>query len=812
MAPSLSRHLLAFCLFILFFLSPFQIRADDVLEEQNLEERDAQVIAVTVYQGGNGRQTNQQWPTLRPGGGNAGNGGNGATVTVTGRRPVTVSAGGRRTTRTVTVGPVTTRPTTTRGGGGITTRPITTKPTTKADPQTSPIPGRGNSCLSTFLVIARHAADAYQGYARLQAYGIPYRVVYVGSGSVTLPALANGNQGNFGGIVVVSEVRNDDSNDGSSALKPEQWQQLYDYQVKFGVRMTRLDAYPVEEFGVTDAHTGDGCCEDTVEQLLTVTDFTGFEGVNFKKGATVSTKGLWHYPSRIIDPSIAREIARFAPSGIFKEQTTAAIINNINGREQIVFFTAWATDALVTSAYLDHVWVQWATRGLYTGIRRLNFGTQVDDVFLQTTLFQPNTVNFRLRPADLEAHVAWTRQIQGKMPRGSEYFIELGHNGNGAIENGIKNDPAGGACVPPSAIYYSSTPAEFADQEYKKPAGSGTNVWPTSPAEYSWSDACINLDPLAVWLKNPTNRDAFAHVSHTFTHQSLNGATYEDANKEIKFNIGFLDAIGFSAAKHFSGKGLIPPGITGFHNPDVLRAWSDNGLQNGVGDNSRSALLNHENEFWPLVTNQSANGFDGYQITPRWVSNIFYNCDAIDCNVAEWRSSYGVNGNAAALFEDERDVNTRSILGLHHDAYMFHQANMRVSDLPNQSTGTVSGKYSLLQFWVETVVGEVVRLVDWPLLTLKHDDLAVSFADRMARDRCNPNIAWNYSSDGSQIVGATLTTTGNRCGKPLPVTFPGPVTSNNGGRAEQIGSDPLTVWVTINGSPVTFTLRTPVKV
>jgi hypothetical protein len=42
--------------------------------------------------------------------------------------------------------------------------------------------------------------------------------------------------------------------------------------------------------------------------------------------------------------------------------------------------------------------------------------------------------------------------------------------------------------------------------------------------------------------------------------------------------------------------------------------------------------------------------------------------------------------------------------------YMFHQANMRVNDVP---TTTVNGKrdrFSLLQTWVETVTAEMMRL------------------------------------------------------------------------------------------------------
>ena len=42
--------------------------------------------------------------------------------------------------------------------------------------------------------------------------------------------------------------------------------------------------------------------------------------------------------------------------------------------------------------------------------------------------------------------------------------------------------------------------------------------------------------------------------------------------------------------------------------------------------------------------------------------------------------------------------------------YMFHQANMRVNDVP---TTTVNGKrdrFSLLMTWVETVTAEMMRL------------------------------------------------------------------------------------------------------
>lgn len=43
-------------------------------------------------------------------------------------------------------------------------------------------------------------------------------------------------------------------------------------------------------------------------------------------------------------------------------------------------------------------------------------------------------------------------------------------------------------------------------------------------------------------------------------------------------------------------------------------------------------------------------------------------------------------------------------------SYMFHQANMRVADVPTASLNGVRGKFSLLMIWTETVAQEMMRL------------------------------------------------------------------------------------------------------
>jgi hypothetical protein len=115
-------------------------------------------------------------------------------------------------------------------------------------------------------------------------------------------------------------------------------------------------------------------------------------------------------------------------------------------------------------------------------------------------------------------------------------------------------------------------------------------------------------------------------MSHTFTHEGLNNATYFDANREIVWNKAWLNQVGLSGnSARFSPNGLIPPAITGLHNGDVIQAWLANGISNVVGDNTRPVLRNTVNQHWPLISTVAANGYAGLTIIPRWASNIYYN-------------------------------------------------------------------------------------------------------------------------------------------------------------------------------------------
>ncbi|KAF2157784.1 hypothetical protein K461DRAFT_326030 [Myriangium duriaei CBS 260.36] len=670
----------------------------------------------------------------------------------------------------------------------------------------------GATVSNKFLILANDAGSAYTCSSGLNGYGIPYDSIVVPQTGFTLPALnSSATHGNYGGIIVYAEVAyNYGNNNWSSALTAAQWQQLYDYQVQFNVRMAQLSVFPGPNYGA--AVVNSGCCNSGVEQLVSFTDVSDFATAGLKPNAGVSTQGLYHYPATITNTTTTKQIAAFAASsdGTYASNSVAAVINTFGARQQMAWFSGFDTTWSVTSTFVQHSWIHWMTRGVFSGRRRTLLNTQIDDVHLITDLYSPNGTQFRIRYQDLQNLIPWQASVNKRLPAGSNYIIELGHNGNGDIENATDSNAGAKACSPATAI-------EYPDQidtalEFQKVLGTGTNIWPNTPTSYTWSLTCAKLDPLANWFTTASNLNGFAHISHTYTHMALNNATYADATREISFNQQWMKQIGISNAKLFSAKGLIPPAITGLHNGDAIRAWHDNGLTAVVGDNTRPILMNPINEYWPLITNLSTNGYDGFTVMPRWATTIYYNCDLPACTTLEWINTSGGKGTFTDLLNDARATNVRHLLHLHQDPFMFHQANLRNIDVPSSTVGDQSGQLSLLQIWVETVLQELMRLTTWPVITLKHDDLAVEFTNRMARDACGYALNWNYNAAGNAVTSVTLTANGNTCSVPIPVTVPGPVTvSGATATADQVGSDPLIMWVTLTGQPATLTLNTPVK-
>lgn len=658
------------------------------------------------------------------------------------------------------------------------------------------------SVKATILIIARDADSARQASSGLNGYGIPFETLLVPQGGVALPALNSSTTGNYGGFITMSGLAYDYGNDNwRSAITDDQWSQLYAYQVAFGVRMVQIDVYPQAAFGTTAIGS---CCDSGVEQLISFSNTTAFAQAGLKVGAGMSTQGLYHYITQITDPSTTWEIAQFAANSQFSSPSTAGVINNFNGREQMAFFTTWATDWSPSSNFLQHGAITWMTRGLYAGYRRVNLNAQIDDMMLGTPIYKDSASrSYRVTPADMSDIRDWVPTINSKMNPGSFFRPEIGYNGNGNL---ISVDPSSSKeeCQP-HPIYTGYNPT---DAEWKKPLGTGVDLWPANaPNSYSYSLECLNQDDLSAWLQIPSNRDQFMHLSHTFTHEHLNNATYNDVYREISFNQAWLTQVGLAAGT-FSPKALIPPAITGLHNGDALQAFWDLGLRNCVGDNARPALRNTANLMWPYITNTATDGFDGFTVIPRWPLRIYWNCDTPACTTQEWIDTSSGSGDFNNLILNEKNDMMRYFFGLYRDGVMFHQINLRTQGNSAISTADGTQVASLYQAWVETVVQEFTRLSNWPMISLKQDDLADAFVARMARDKCGYGLTWDKAN--GKITGVTVTANGNTCSTEIPVTVPGSVVDTKGFRTEQVGNDPLTIWVKLSGSPVSLTLSQPI--
>lgn len=660
----------------------------------------------------------------------------------------------------------------------------------------------------------------------LQGYGIPYQVWTIPSDGGALPDLTSSpTVGNYGAIVVyvvsspvrklltvlsMSELSTTEGTGQShSALKQAQWQQLYDYQTTFGVRMVRIGVYPGSDFGklswsnlmwpLVEHQTGTtvAASGDQAGEFATValTNASAFATANLKTGAPMPMNGMVYWPAKITDAQSTWEFATFTStkSGSPKLATAAVINRKTSGtafREQMVFFLPWAIKWSPTSNYLQHAYIHWMTRGLYAGFRRIYFSTQIDDVHLATELYEPQGSFYRITPSDLDNHVRWMADLNARLPAGSNYIMELAHNGFGNVANatnGATQSSVSKLC-PRDNYVNLRQPAAQKDPgiEYAKPAGVGSDLWPAAPTTFHSTTDCMELDPLMKWFRSGNNKDSFAHVSHTYTHEELNQATYQDAKKEIAFNMDWLKTSGLSGASRFSSQGLIPPAITGLHNSDVIQGWVENGIKYVVGDNTRPALLNNQSSFWPLSSIPGSSSAQSVQIIPRWATNIYYNCDLPTCDANQWAKSMGKGTwTFAELLEDAKKTNSLNLLGLHHDPFMFHQANMRTSG-PAITVNGISGSYSMLMAWVETVLQEMQRLTTWPIITKTHDEIAKNFIARQARDQCNYELVYMYDDSGETISGVTLSSRDNSCAEPIPVTFPSPVVDVVGGTTEQV--------------------------
>ncbi|KAI8801161.1 hypothetical protein BJ742DRAFT_859460 [Cladochytrium replicatum] len=717
--------------------------------------------------------------------------------------------------------------------------------TSSFDPQS--LFDNGNTLLRLRALILRTTSGGHEAAEYIfRAYGFPFDTLLIPSdfavsGTFDLiekvPLKTGGSitRGKYS-LIVLSDgkLAYDHGGTFKSALSDAQWSFLYAYEVRYGVRQISLNDYPSISYHgiVTYNGLGAGCCAGEQELYFNVTNAPlNLAGIKIS-GPRLSTNGLWHYPSTIVDKAKALPIAHFAKNDIYTEDTVAAsLISQADGRQEMSFFIAFGAWSQ-TSLLLSHMWFNWGTRGVYQGFRRVHLGLHIDDVFLSTgapqgTVDPPTSTRFgegfyangdksleyRLATSDVDALIAWQNDLNTRLPTGSDIRLEFAFNLNGAVLISQPNLS--------TKIDFSGESLPNRDLNFKKPLGTGVTRWPNPiPLNVGLKKGTLKNDPLfAYFAGNLDKLSQFFWVSHTFTHEELDTCTIYDVRNELKYNNDGAKLLGLSNKSFYSTRTLVTPQITGIFNGDALAAMKEIGILGVVGDNSRQNLANPKGHWFPLYTTVDTSNFDGAVVIPRSPTEVYFSCSTPEQNQKVYDSMYtqhyGGPSNYSANMKREAERALYKFLSLHQDPYMFHQANLRTS-LPAVTIGTQTGNFSLVQQWTEYVIQRMEATVSWPVTSLKLDDLLDVYLARDKRESCGMNTTLILSPKAETLQYIVVESSAS-CTGALTVPLPrsgikvDPLLTDYVIK-EQLGDEPLVVWMDNDPSMAyPFSFKNPIK-
>jgi len=369
------------------------------------------------------------------------------------------------------------------------------------------------------------------------------------------------------------------------------------------------------------------------------------------------------------------------------------------------------------------------------------------------------------------------------MPEGSFFRSDLAFNGNGILISGNYD-----VCIQLDT-------SRHHDEEWVKEPGTGDQRWPHPDFQFNDEQiATFKLDPIYNYLKNnETIQKEFFWSSHTFTHENLDELHTSDVDNEIRLNIEMAKYLGLLDTEYWSTNSIITPQISGLHNKDALEVFLKYGIESATGDLSRNAITNLENPYLPFYTTMEGSNFEGFPIIPRTPTEIYYFCSTRDENVWKFNEvfhEYYGECDFGTILEHESKNTLLLLTKLRHEAYQFHQANLR-----HYEKGEYLGE-SLLEDWTRSVVNLYNKYVYWPLISLKVGKQGDVFMERAKLEACGQETKLIIEND--KVVGVSVSATKGDCS--VPITVPTTVKKSSlpsGATLEQVGKDPLTVWVPV---------------
>jgi hypothetical protein len=483
----------------------------------------------------------------------------------------------------------------------------------------------------------------------LNRIGIPYDAVI--RKDQLLPPLSDPLQGNYQGIIMTTDELgySPAENQWVSALTPEDSVALAEYAAAFRVRTVLYYCYPKPDIGMNWGGTSLNWNGDGTTANFTASASTVFGYLNRANPVPIKLASV--YLGSLLNPQTTGETTTpilTSPQG----NPLLSIHKKADGREYLV--GTYDNDAYVlhTLAF-NYGLINWVTKGVFLGTRKIYLSPQIDDLFLANDLYvdgdplcQPS--GFLLDPTYDPADNCPTHRIDGSDLTALKLW-----------QDGVRAQPQ-------TARFRSS----FAFN------GLGANT--RTPAQDSLTQTAKSYP------------SAFFYVNHTFTHEDLDcyepdtsggctAATYAQSYDEVRKNKQAANSLGLN----FEAQSMVTPGISGLRNPNFIAAAYALNVRNFVGDISRMPVLPPNTG---LVNPLNSAIFE----VPRYATNIFYNVTTELNNVPgsepdEYNYFYGPGGISATfqtpqsyndILERESSFMLRYMLQFSAYPLMFHQSNV----------------------------------------------------------------------------------------------------------------------------------------
>ena len=512
------------------------------------------------------------------------------------------------------------------------------------------------------LIVSADSTEPVLGWIRQAAQheGIPY-TLYIASrspGGFTPAMLSDGgNHAYYQGIVLTTgNLAYFNGTAWTSALNATEWQTLWDYQAKYRVRTVIAYAYPTADLGYGSA-TGVDATTTPIAAQLTSSGRSVFPYVNASNPITITKAWTYLAPTEGTGTDVLLRDSN--------NHALAQVRTYPDGRH-VLSMTFDGNFFLVHSLALASGAMNWVTGGLFLGEHHVYMAPQVDDIFLDDSLYVGGT--YRLTATDWTAVTAWQAQKQLQGPT-AELYLHMAFNGQGTTLGAYPLDTL--------------TPATRLTQ-----------------SQFPW-------------------------INHTYSHENLDAASYDLAYREITLNDATAASMGFSM---FDRRALVTPDVSGLANPAAMRAAHDAGVRFIVTDTSRPGMSNPTpqagiyNQYQPdilMVPRRPVNLYYNVTTPSEWTTE--YN--------AIYHAYWGRDLSYTELLDKESDVLLQYLLRGEVDPWMFHQANLRAYDGVHMLLGDLLdatlAKYNRIfvlpvRSLTHTALGE------WTATRMRYDAAAVS--------------------------------------------------------------------------------------